>query len=399
MCQRETLSAPFDFGSAAVCRENPSDPAQPIPRVNFRLAACTTCGTIQLLETPDLEWLRPPGECILFREPERHLDDLCRIAISYLPSTDVRIMGLSYKDAPLLERFQRAGFSRTVLLDRTTDWGLNNPREGVETLQSRLTPSWAEKIKSQHGAADVLVVRHLIEHAHDVATFLRGCRALLAPGGWLLLETLGCESEMARGDAGALWEEHVMYFTPTSMRRGLTHHGFQTRWIGAYPYAVEDCLAAWGQFTDDTPTARSTTTSGIEILQEFQTAQNDLKKIFRETAKRTTDRGLRVALWGAGHRTATLMELMSGEGLIDCVIDDDPLKQKRYLPGSKLPIMSSEALSSRNIGLCIGLLNPDTFRAIQQRLPVAVQQQTQFLTLADLISQRRVPSSQEANPR
>src|SRR5580765_7986690 len=115
MCGENSLSVVRDFGSAALCRENPLVPSESVQRIQYLLAACGACGLIQLLETLDLEWLQPPDEFATFRDPERHLDDLCQAIFSQLTSPDIRVLGLTYKDAPVLDRFRQAGYKNTVL--------------------------------------------------------------------------------------------------------------------------------------------------------------------------------------------------------------------------------------------------------------------------------------------
>lgn len=384
VCGTDGVAVALDLGTAAACVHFPESPGQFVQRIPFRLGACGNCGLIQLADTPDLEWLQPPGQSVPFRESDRHLDDLCAVMFSQIPQRNGLVLGLTYNDAPILDRFRAAGFTRTVVLNRADDWQLRSPREGIETMQQRVTPDWAGRIRDRHGPAEFLCVRYLLEHAQDVAAFLAGCQTLLAPDGWVLFETPGCETELARGDAGALWEEHVQYFTPTSLRRGLAHHGFRCRWVGNYPYAVEDCLAAFGQFSEVTDREMTTTDAGHSLLREFSSARQRLRLRLEEYADRVTARGQKIAMWGAGHRAATLVELLPARNLIACVIDDAPEKQGRFLPGSDLPILSSEALNTQAIGVCICLLNPDVMQRIAARHPEFTARGGRFLTLNDV---------------
>jgi len=343
---------------------------------------------LQLLDLPSLDALRPADRAILYRDPERHLDDLARAIAALLPSTSASLMGMSYKDAPLLDRFASFGFSERKTLDREADWGLSNPRDGIETMQARCTTSWADGIRQKYGRMDLLVVRHVLEHAHDPPTFLAACRRIIEPDGLLLIEVPGCETEFARGDCGAPWEEHVSYFTVESLRRTLMVQGFHQRLVGNYPYTIEDCLVAVAQ-CGNIPAAA--TASPSSLLREFSTNRERLQTRIRQLADQSRSHQQGIAVYGAGHRTATWLELAGIADVVTCVIDDDPAKQGRYLAGSAIPVGPASWLIERNIGTCIGLIAADILRRIAVREAAYTARGGRFVTLDDLLCETSAP--------
>lgn len=67
----------------------------------------------------------------------------------------------------------------------------------------------------------------------------------------------------------------------------------------------------------------------------------------------------RVALWGAGAKGATFANLVDpGATLIDCVVDLNPNKQGRFVPGTGHPIVSPADLPGRAVRSAI-LMNPN----------------------------------------
>jgi hypothetical protein len=386
-CRTDGLAVDLDLGVAAVSHTPLRLPEDQVAQVPFRLAACRVCGLVQLADTPAVETLRSPLPNVQYRDPERHLDDLCAAIVPHLGDRSRLILGLSYKDTPLLDRFRLAGFTRALTLDRRRDWQFDDDCCGIETLQQRLTPAWAKRIRAEYGPVALLCVRHVLEHAHDVPQFLAGCRTLLADDGWVLFETPGAAGELARGDSGALWEEHVSYFTEDSLRTGLAQHGVVSRWVANYPYAIEDCLAAFGRFQRTGLSALPGTTSGVRLVAEFAAARDRLRRAVARLAEQTHSQGRQIALWGAGHRTTTLLQLGSLTDLVDCIIDDDPSKQGTWMPGSGLPVFPATALIERSIGCCVGVLNPDIVVRLRARESSYAAQGGQLLTLADIVEQ------------
>lgn len=378
-CGSVSPSPVQDLGTAAYCVQMPGTQAvaRQTPRHPFRLRECPACGTLELADYPPLSALRPIDRGILYRDPERHLDDLARVIAPQIPSTESLILGMTYKDAPLLEALRTRGCARTQLLDRRSDWTLDDDRDGIETIQQRCTVAWADTIRERHGAVGLLVVRHLIEHAHDLNQFLAACRRLVEPEGLVLFEVPGCETELARGDSGALWEEHVRYFTTTSLRRALTVHGFQSLLLGNYPYTVEDCLVALCRLGPSKPAVGGS--SGL--LDEFLVARQRLDAALR----RLVESAGPIAVYGAGHRAATWLDLSGLGAQISCVIDDDPAKQGRFLAGSGCEIGPSAWLVERNVRVCVGLLAPDVLLQIARREVAYRAAGGVFLTLDDVV--------------
>jgi hypothetical protein len=385
MCDRGELHTELDLGTAAYCVESPTTAAasRAIRKHPFRLGACPKCGVIQLLDLPLLTALQPPDQAILYRDPERHLDDLARVTASLLVAPNALVMGMSYKDVPLLERLHSLGCTNQRVLDRTEDWQFTDPRAGIETMQARCTVAWANNIRDKYGPVGLLVVRHVLEHAHRPSEFLAACRRLTEPNGWVLFEVPGCETEFARGDTGALWEEHVSYFTSESLRRALAVHGFHSYLVGNYPYSVEDCLAVVGRFGSSSAFDNEPQSS---LLKELDTAQARLRTAVLRIAQQERQRGKGLAVYGAGHRTATWLELAGLSEFVTCVIDDNPEKQGRFLAGSAVEVGPAAWLVERQIGVCIGLLSPDVLRKIAARETRFTASGGRMLTLDDVLA-------------
>ena len=48
------------------------------------------------------------------------------------------------------------------------DLGVTNPAANIETVQKLTTPERMAAIAARRGAADILIVRHIMEHAEDL---------------------------------------------------------------------------------------------------------------------------------------------------------------------------------------------------------------------------------------
>ena len=64
-------------------------------------------------------------------------------------------------------------------------------------------------------------------------------------------------------------------------------------------------------------------------------------------------KGDNIAMFGTGHAACMFINLLGIKDLIDFAIDDDHNKIGYYMPGSKLPIYSSQSLIDKKINYCL----------------------------------------------
>lgn len=86
----------------------------------------------------------------------------------------------------------------------------------------------------------VITMWHVLEHVHDLHEYLEQIRALLAPGGWLLIAVPNPESTdaVAYGFDWAAWDvpRHLYHFSPDAMKRLLGGHGFDIQRTTPLPF-------------------------------------------------------------------------------------------------------------------------------------------------------------------
>lgn len=360
VCHSSRTRPVTDFGSLAITNQFLKPEDAPAYRHPLAWIVCVDCGLVQLVEPPPLSEIRPRFPWITYQEPERHLDETATIVkrLARLESTS-HVVGLTYKDQPLLDRLSDA---QVRLLDPRNDLGITSPLFGLETLQAAWTVDRARQVRQRYGAADVLVVRHLLEHTFDTVEFLAACRTMLVPGGLLLTEVPDCERAFREVELSVVWEEHVLYFTERTLQSGLTAAGFETRWMQRAIYHIEDCLVWYGRLAG---LAHSTavpprSTGDTDQLQPFAADWRKRAAAIRDWAASIRHHGGRLAVFGAGHRAATLIDLAGMAEYVDCVIDDSPDKQQLRFPVGQLPICGSRALIDRQITCCLLIVNPES---------------------------------------
>lgn len=338
---------------------------------------CGACGLVQLTRPAPVAETRPRFEWISYNEPDAHLDVLVE-ELAALPGIthNSHVGAVVFGGDKTLEKFVERGFSNTWRIDLRRDLEVDEPFSGTETLQDRLTPDSAVKIASREGLFDMLVIRHLVEHAHQIRRFLAGIRKLLKPGGYAVFEVPDCETAFATCDYSILWEEHVFYFMPATLRHCLENAGFDVIDMQRPTYS----LVALTRMTD--APSRSVSVHALESEKErmnrFATSLPSVKRATREALNHKAGP---VAFFGAGHMTCTFLSLLELNDVVKCVIDDHPMKRGRFLPGTHLSIEGSEALERRGIRTCLSALSPESEARVVVRNPVFTSSGGRFYSI------------------
>ena len=328
----------------------------------LRVMQCVACEMLQMREPFPVEELLPAYDWVTYIELEDHLDELAETMCA-LPGIGPEpvVAGVSFKDYTTLDRLTRLCVKHRWRLDLREhlllDWV--NGGHGAETLQAHLTEDAAWCIAARRGAADILLVRHVAEHAYDPDEFLRAFTALIKPGGWVVIEVPDSQRALGAGDCTTLWEEHTLYYTAATFQQSPRIVGLESVFFGNYVYPFENSLVA---ILKVAPPGRADAAVAAEECARgagFGARLAARRAAFRKYLENYRKSQGCIAMFGAGHLAATFHTVMNAPGLIDFVIDDNPNKCGLFMPGSRLPIVGSDALlSTANVKLCLLGLNP-----------------------------------------
>ena len=318
------------------------------------------CGIISLITPFPPQELVPKFDWISYNEPEPHLDHtvdfLCRLEGITEKSV---VGGITFKDDSTLVRFAGRGF-KTWRLDIQNDLDIVEKGAGAESIQRMFKTSKCQKIVEKYGNTDILIVRHILEHVYDLGKFTSALKLLTSDNGYIVFEIPDCTRSLELFDYTMLWEEHLYYFTPFTLEIILNICGFELIRFENYDYPFENSMVAVTRVSEQQTVKIAEETLHIEILRgeqygkKFEKYRTKFRKLFIEYRQNNG----KIALLGAGHLACMFIWLFQLQEYIECVIDDNPLKQGLFMPASRLPILHSNSLLEQNISLCLLGLNP-----------------------------------------
>lgn len=361
VCDNGRIALSLDFGRQPFSNRFVSSPSDSEETYELAQGICDACGTVQLTKGPAASDCRARFDWLTQSEPEGHLDRVVSL-VTALPGVNAQssIGGISFKDDSTLRRFNDRGFPKTWRLSLREDAGVTEPLAGIETIQSVVDEKTARYIVSRTGPFDIVIARHILEHAEDLKRFAGGLKALVADNGYIVFEIPDEERALALGDYSLVWEEHFLYFTPDTLRAALAALGFELAAFHSFPYEHENSMVAIAKKKSGPPSApaltiRKETDRFANYVNSFSSKRVAVQAYLAQASR---DKG-GVAMMGAGHLTAAFINLFGLRSLVKFVVDDNQRKQGLLMPGSKCPIVSSERLKAKQVGMCLLGINPE----------------------------------------
>jgi 2-polyprenyl-3-methyl-5-hydroxy-6-metoxy-1,4-benzoquinol methylase len=196
--------------------------------------------------------------------------------------------------------------------------------------------------------ADVVILRHVLEHVDDLRGFLNAVSAALADGGFLIIEVPDVEAIFGRGLYFHFYHEHLSYFSLISLQRLLSQHGFNIishRVVnihsGSLYVVCEHCHR-----TRPTDLINSQAGNNLEkACKSFATGMRVYLDKLQRIVEQQCAKGIRFVGYGAAHRTTIACSLTKmTRNHIKYLVDKNPYLHGFYTPGVHLPIYSPDRL-------------------------------------------------------
>lgn len=206
-------------------------------------------------------------------------------------------------------------------------------------------------------AADLVVANNVLAHVPDLNDFVAGLAIALKPAGVLSVEFPHLLNLIREVQFDTIYHEHYCYFSLLAVERAFARHGLRVFDVETLPThggslrvlaRREDGVArAEGPGLARVRAAeREAGLDGLAAYAGFQAKVEAVRDALLAFLRRARDEGRRVAAYGAAAKGNTLLNHCGiGTDLVEYVVDLNPHKQGRLLPGSRLPVHAPSRLA------------------------------------------------------
>ncbi|MDP9347872.1 MAG: class I SAM-dependent methyltransferase [Gemmatimonadota bacterium] len=320
------------------------------------VAFCPQCSLIQITETVEPE--------VLFRNyfyassysdtMLRHAEDICdELTAARGLNSGSLVVELASNDGYLLQYFRQRGIP-VLGIEPAQNIAEIARDKGIPTRAEFFSLDLARQLRDEGVRADVVLGNNVLAHVPDLNGFVAGAGAILKADGIVRFEFPYVGDLIDHLEFDTVYHEHLCYFSAhateelfrrhglilTDVRR-LAIHGGSLRVTGAFTAAEEGRGRVEALLAEEKARGLDQLATYRHFAEEVSALSDHLRRLLYDLRAE----GGRIAAYGASAKGATLLNYLRLEpDTIEYVVDRSALKQGRFTPGTRMPILPPDRL-------------------------------------------------------
>lgn len=262
---------------------------------------------------------------------------------------------IAANDGYLLQYVKQAGIP-CYGVEPTASTAAAARKLGIEVVERFFGVELASELSSQGRQVDLVAANNVLAHVPAINDFVAGFALLLKPQGVATFEFPHLLRMMRENQFDTAYHEHYSYLSLTAVRRIFEANGLAVFDVEEHP-THGGSLRVFAQRQDGG--AHAATGRVAELLQreseagmtdaagyaDFQSRTDKVKDDFLAFLIDAKRAGKTVAAYGAAAKGNTLMNYAGVRSdLLAFVVDRNPAKQHKFMPGSRIPIVAETQL-------------------------------------------------------
>ncbi len=265
------------------------------------------------------------------------------------------VVEIAANDGYLLQYFKAGGIP-CYGIEPTASTAEAARAKGIEIVEEFFGVELGERLAAEGRQANLTAANNVLAHVPDINDFAGGFARLLKPSGVSTFEFPHLMRMVEFNQFDTAYHEHYSYLSLTAVERIFAKNGLAVFDVEEIP-THGGSLRVYAQRSD---TGRHPTSPAVaamlteearrgmktpEFYAGFQASAEKVKDdilAFLIEAKR---QGLKVGAYGAAAKGNTLMNFAGiRPDLLPYVVDKNPAKQGKFMPGSRIPIVDEAHL-------------------------------------------------------
>ena len=276
-----------------------------------------------------------------------------------LPKRSKSVLELACNDGTQLNHFRDLGWA-TYGVDPAVNLVGYARAEGHTVISELWGASQESKYSTLPKTFDAIVAQNVLAHVPNPTDFLAGCVRRMDGNSKMYIQTSQCDM-FSDGQFDTVYHEHISFFSPKSFRYLAEAVGLKIIKWEITPIHGGSCFVTMVK-QESLHQPDSTLPNAITQERARGQLQDSYFVRYREQAKATRDwmntvlhqmseQGHDIVGYGAAAKGMVLLQFMLAQSpryQFQYVVDDAPLKQNNYCPGTSIPVKPTAELTKHD---------------------------------------------------
>lgn len=244
-------------------------------------------------------------------------------------------------------------------IEPTTSTAAEARARGIPIVEDFFGMRLAKELVARGMQADLIAANNVLAHVPDINDFIRGFSILLKPHGVATFEFPHLLRLIEQKQFDTIYHEHFSYLSLSAVDRIFSANGLSVFDVEEHP-THGGSLRVFAQRSDTGVQAHCSRVDFLnereaqvgmrspEYYSDFQMSAEQVKDKFLEFLLEAKRLRKSVAAYGAAAKGNTLLNFAGVRSdLISFVVDRNPVKQGKYMPGSRIPILAEDVLGEK----------------------------------------------------
>ncbi len=334
----------------------------------LRVAVCSTCWLVQTEDFTDREEFFSNDYAYFSSFSTSWLDHSRRYVEAmrerFSLDNESLVVEVAANDGYLLQYVMAAGIG-ALGIEPTHSTAVAARDKGIEIIEEFFGVALADRLVAEGRSADVTAANNVLAHVPDINDFVAGFARLLKPAGVATFEFPHLLEMVEHGQFDTIYHEHYSYLSLTAVERIFAANGLAVFDVETLP-THGGSLRVYAQRADSGLQPR---TNAVDVMLEremkrgvagddfyagFQARVDRLKDAFVDFLIAAKRDGKRVAAYGAAAKGNTLLNFAGiRPDLLPWVVDRNPAKAGKFMPGSRIPIVTEDRIREERPDLIV----------------------------------------------
>ena len=267
---------------------------------------------------------------------------------------DAYIIDVGSNDGIGLKPFLDLGYTNIQGIEPAKNLADIANKNGINTFHGYLNEKALNPVKN---GADLLLASNVFAHADDLKSMANSMKKLLKPDGKIIIEVQYLLKTIKDLTFDNIYHEHTNYWSITSLNKFLNNLNlriFDVEEINTHGGSIRVYVTQDNDIEINKSVSEYLNYEEDFGLKEISTYLNfgkkieNLKQCVSRNIKKLNEKYSSIVGYGAPAKATTALNYFNIKNEIKYIIEDNPLKKGKFIPGVNIPVVQKRDIEDKN---------------------------------------------------